>query len=299
MTEQRKFTWFPTMSRILLGIPNEADRGRLFVALLEYGTYGIEPELEYPLSSIFDSLRDHIDNSIGARERNSGGRPRKNENVENHAPNVENYALKNPKNGGFETENGGFEDKNPGFEVENPCFESENGGFEVGNGGFEDKNPGFEVENPCFESENGGFEVGNGGFETENPSLYTKPYQSIPSHTKINQTKPNQEGARARAGAQAGDDDARFIADALDIFNAETGLDVRDLTPEAMLGLQRIRGSGRTLEDVRRVVRAKRDQWSGNSRMRSYIRPSTLFGERFEEYFAETGKAVSAYAEYD
>ena len=244
------FTCFDHFAEVIHKCPTKEMQSELALAIIDYGIYGIEPELDWQLDGMFCAMKVSIDNSVTARSKNKGGRPKSGEEVENNAPKTQKTGVSENKNGGFETEKPGFS-------------ETENGGF--------------ENEKPNINQSNIGL--------------------SSISQSNLNQSKPNQEGARACA--RADDDDARFIADALAIFNAETGLDVRDLTPEAMLGLQRIRGSGRTLEDVRRVVRAKRDQWSGNSRMRSYIRPSTLFGERFEEYFAETGKAVTAYAEYD
>ena len=246
------FTCFDHFAETIEMCPSEEMQGKLALAILKYGIYGEEPELEWPLDSIFHALRNDIDNSVTARSKNKGGRPKKDEEAENNAP-------KTQKTGVSENKNGGFERKKPRFS-----------------------------------------EIENGGFENEKPNIN----QANIGQSKLNQAKPiqpktDQEGERARADAQAGDDDARFIADALDIFNAETGLDVRDLTPEAMLGLQRIRGSGRTLDDVRRVVRAKREQWGGDQRMRRYLRPSTLFGEKFEEYLAESRKVVMTYAEYD
>lgn len=42
------------------------------------GTYGIEPELDYPLDVFFDEAKEDIDKSIAYRERGKkGGRPKK------------------------------------------------------------------------------------------------------------------------------------------------------------------------------------------------------------------------------
>lgn len=83
--------------------------------------------------------------------------------------------------------------------------------------------------------------------------------------------------------SQEDEEAAKFNADALSIFNEETGQDVHDVSPEAWQGLHRIRDSGRTLDDVRAVVRFKAEEWDSD-RMRGNIRPSVLFGTRFEEY---------------
>lgn len=83
---------------------------------------------------------------------------------------------------------------------------------------------------------------------------------------------------------------AEFAVEALDVFNAETGQDVRDLSPEAWAGLRRVHDAGRTIEDVRRVVKAKAAQWGDDPKMARYVRPSTLFGAKFDEYLNEPEK---------
>lgn len=71
-----KFTWFDRLTRVINGMP-EDYRGELALALINYGTYGTEPDLEWPLDSLFDSLKDDIDNSKAARKFGQrGGRSR-------------------------------------------------------------------------------------------------------------------------------------------------------------------------------------------------------------------------------
>jgi len=56
----------------------DSDRALMFAAICEYGAYGEEPNLPYPLDAMFASFREDIDNSKQQRERgNRGGRPRK------------------------------------------------------------------------------------------------------------------------------------------------------------------------------------------------------------------------------
>lgn len=71
-----KFTWFPKLTKVLESVPADLQPA-LAMALIRYGTYGEEPELEWPLASIFESLREDIDNSKTARAAGSrGGRAR-------------------------------------------------------------------------------------------------------------------------------------------------------------------------------------------------------------------------------
>lgn len=79
------FTWFPKLTRTVERVPEE-QRGLLLWALVQYGSYGIEPELEYPLDMAFEALRDDIDNSKNNRHRNRGGRPKKTTVTEEETP---------------------------------------------------------------------------------------------------------------------------------------------------------------------------------------------------------------------
>lgn len=106
--EERKFTWFPKLTHVILSVPDTCDRGTLITAIAEYGTFGTEPNLEYPLSAIFEAVREDIDNSANARGNNKGGRPRK----ETQVSEVENGGLEvseTCETGVSQTENGGFD----------------------------------------------------------------------------------------------------------------------------------------------------------------------------------------------
>lgn len=75
--EGTKFTWFPKLTDTVAKVPEEL-RGSLLWALVRYGTYGEEPELEWPLDAIFESLREDIANSKTCRSNGkSGGRGNK------------------------------------------------------------------------------------------------------------------------------------------------------------------------------------------------------------------------------
>lgn len=129
-----KFTWFPKFTKALERMP-EGPRAQMLWAIVQYGANGAEPEFNsdncsvevgidadgepitvdysWNMETIFETIREDIDNSVEARARNKGGRPRK----AKPEPEPE------PRNG-----NGGFEvaetDKTG-------VSESKNGGFEV------------------------------------------------------------------------------------------------------------------------------------------------------------------------
>lgn len=99
-----KFSWMEKFTKVLEKVP-ECERGNMALAIIEYGTYGTEPSLEFPYDAIFESVREDIDNSVNARSSNAGGRPRKrkaDENEHDKTPVIE------TENGGFETDKRGF-----------------------------------------------------------------------------------------------------------------------------------------------------------------------------------------------
>lgn len=129
-----KFTWFPKFTKALERMP-EGPRAQMLWAIVQYGANGVEPEFNsdncsvevgidadgepitvdysWNMETIFETIREDIDNSVEARARNKGGRPRK----AKPEPEPE------PRNG-----NGGFEVSETD---KTGVSESENGGFEV------------------------------------------------------------------------------------------------------------------------------------------------------------------------
>lgn len=69
------FTCFDKFKGVLDSIPDEADRKTMALAIIEYGLTGEDPAFGYPLSAIFEGVREDIDNSRDARGKNKGGPP--------------------------------------------------------------------------------------------------------------------------------------------------------------------------------------------------------------------------------
>ena len=136
-----------------------------------------------------------------------------------------------------------------------------------------------------------GFEVSETKDEQVSETGFEKPKtQSNTVQANTDQTKPNQEDAPFPEDDPDGNAFAEFAAGCIDAFNAETGSDYRwGGGGRLALDLRRMFDAGRTVDDARAVVRRKRDEWRGSSRMAQHIRPETLFGEKFESYLNEKG----------
>lgn len=103
-----KFTWFEKFTRVLDKMP-DPDRTAMMMAIVNYGTYGTEPDFGYPLSAVFEGVREDIDNSVCARTANKGGRPKKAVAGKRPAEDAETH-LPEPENGGSESGKPGFYD---------------------------------------------------------------------------------------------------------------------------------------------------------------------------------------------
>lgn len=69
----------------------------------------------------------------------------------------------------------------------------------------------------------------------------------------------------------------------LSYLNQKTGSSY-SLTDQIRTVIEQRLSEGYTLDQMRSVVDKKFAEWSCDGKMRSYLRPSTLFGDRFEEY---------------
>lgn len=94
---------------------------------------------------------------------------------------------------------------------------------------------------------------------------------------------------------------AAFAVEALSAFNEITESDIRDIRGDTWLGLRRIFDAGRTIDDVRSVIEKKYAEWKDDPKMAKFVRPSTLFGEKFDEYLnqkTEGGHVNEEVSEY-
>lgn len=117
------FTWFTQFTEIYVTIEDLEQRAAFALAVIDYGARGIEPDLPYPLSTFFASIRSDIDNSVNSRTKNMGGRPKKQQ--------VSQPTIFDETNGSDVPETGGFDESkqgvsNPDEQDGNPSLNSPN-----------------------------------------------------------------------------------------------------------------------------------------------------------------------------
>ena len=258
------FTWFDKLTRVLNSLPAEYV-GEMALAIANYGTYGDEPQFSEPLlGCVFEGIRDDIDNSVKWREDR---RNQKRNDKGQFASNIEN-------------------EETAGETVSEPYGDRTDTVTDTADTVTEKMATVTDAityrDRPTKQSK---AKQSNTMQSKEN--IYTqKAYQ-------VQQSEPDLQPPQGRS-AQT---DPRALA-FLCVFNEETGKSFSTLPLECA---NRLIATAYTTEDVRAMIRHKRREWD-NAKMRKFITPKTLFGNKFDAYMDEAKNAkaeVSEYAKYD
>ena len=91
---------------------------------------------------------------------------------------------------------------------------------------------------------------------------------------------------------------ALFIGEALKVFTEVTGRACLIPSAEVSFDLTKIFDAGYSIDDVRLVCEQQQAEWGADPKRQKWLRPHTLFGEKFEGYLA-AAKADTAKEERD
>lgn len=91
---------------------------------------------------------------------------------------------------------------------------------------------------------------------------------------------------------------ALFIGEALKVFTEVTGRACLIPSAEVSFDLTKVFDAGYTIDDVRMVCEQQQAEWGADPKRQKWLRPHTLFGEKFEGYLA-AAKAGTAKEERD
>lgn len=105
----------------------------------------------------------------------------------------------------------------------------------------------------------------------------------IPDSNYI-QVVTNKRNSNSSAPQGTGCD---LIESVVTYLNDVCGTRYKTTTPKTRSLINARSKEGFTLDDFRRVIDVKATQWLGDPKMRSYLRPETLFGPKFESYLNE------------
>ena len=125
--------------------------------------------------------------------------------------------------------------------------------------------------------------------EYERIRTNTNVYERIPANTNVaNTNTKTTTTTKTDTGTTttSSETDAGLLSyDLIQYLNEKTGSDYKADKANAVR-VQSLLDSGYSPDQLRTVIDKKVDEWYGDSKMRSYLRPSTLFGDKFGEYLA-------------
>lgn len=79
---------------------------------------------------------------------------------------------------------------------------------------------------------------------------------------------------------------AQFIGEALKVFTEVTGRACLIPSSEVAFDLTKVFDAGYSVDDIRLVCELKQAEWGADPKRQQWLRPHTLFGEKFEGYLA-------------
>ena len=125
--------------------------------------------------------------------------------------------------------------------------------------------------------------------EYERIQTNTNVYERIPPNTNVanTNTKTNTD-TKTDTGTTttSSETDAGLLSfDLIQYLNEKTGSDYKADKANAVR-VQTLLDSGYSPDQLRTVIDKKVSEWYGDEKMRPYLRPSTLFGDKFGEYLA-------------
>ena len=125
--------------------------------------------------------------------------------------------------------------------------------------------------------------------EYERIQTNTNVYERIPANTNVaNTNTKTSTTTKTDTGTTttSSETDAGLLSfDLIQYLNEKTGSDYKADKANAVR-VQSLLDSGYTPLQLRTVIDKKVDEWMTDEKMRPYLRPSTLFGDKFGEYLA-------------
>ena len=125
--------------------------------------------------------------------------------------------------------------------------------------------------------------------EYERIRTNTNVYERIPANTNVaNTNTKTSTTTKTDTGTTttSSETDAGLLSfDLIQYLNEKTGSDYKADKANAVR-VQSLLDAGYSPDQLRTVIDKKCDEWMTDEKMRSYLRPSTLFGDKFGEYLA-------------
>lgn len=146
---------------------------------------------------------------------------------------------------------------------------------------------------PLIDKNNRKYEVGKLGGRPKNQTKpndnQTKPTNNLTEPTN-NQTEPScnlkEKGKRLKVKEYKDDMSVSEYPykEVIDYLNARAGTKFKDKSKDTRSHIKARIDEGFTVDDFKKVIDGRVAAWKGDAKMNEFIRPSTLFGPKFESY---------------
>lgn len=105
------------------------------------------------------------------------------------------------------------------------------------------------------------------------------------ANTKTNTNTDTKTDTNTNTNTMSVPDASSLSSDLISYLNDKAGTSHKP-TKTVVRQIQGLLDSGYTPFQIRTVIDKKCDEWLNDSKMRGYLRPSTLFGDKFDEYLS-------------
>ena len=139
----------------------------------------------------------------------------------------------------------------------------------------------------------------DGTFKWET-TVHERPHTDFPQVDNPHMEKPQVDNRKLLSNNELSNnelsnDSNKYIVEIVNYLNGVTGKNYRTSTRKTRSLIKARINEGFTVDDFKKVIDIKHNEWSLNPKMSKYLRPETLFGTKFESYLNQETKNDDPY----